>query len=361
MILVGAQLQADDGGFIALGDSDRYAGNGREEREGQAFAALWKFGNQSPVSSGENLTLDQEWLLAGNPPEAVGGTALVGFQAQDLGGYSVRRAKQGALLLFDAGQFGMPGASHHGHADTLAFEVHLPGTRFLVDPGGFSYVDFSARAYARSTAAHNTVRMDGRDSSQVTGEFNYGRSARAKNFGVTPVCGGYLFGGEHDGFAPEIHRRALLWIPGPPLRLLIFERLLGNQSHTMEVFHHGEEGWQCRLPAKDRVVWSKEPYRVVQVAWASQPITLTIAQGRVEPDRQGWISKKYGEYLKAPVVTCQCQGDLPVDIINVFVESDTEDIEIVIGGADGVLTIGAAEKFTWVWANDLPDISYTQG
>jgi hypothetical protein len=349
MSAVAAQLRADDGGFIALGDSDRVVGVCREEKESRAFALL---------VGKDNNNLELDWLLAGQEPDFMKEAAgEASDNHHDFGGYHLRRGASGGLLIFDAGPFGMPGASHHGHADSLAFEVHLPGTRFLIDPGGFSYVDFAARAFARSTAAHNTVRVDNRDSSQISGDFDYGRSAQARCLGIYAMHGGYLFCGEHDGYTPLVHRRALLWIPGPPLRLIVFDKVVGSGSHFIEAFHHADAGWKARVEDGNRVVWQKDHHSVVQAAWFSQAGKVQLVQGQIEPQRQGWVSKSYGEYLEAPVLICQCSGDLPITIVNAFAEMSGDPQRISFDASGTELTISPSEKFRWCWDGDIPEIS----
>jgi hypothetical protein len=350
MISVAGQLLAQEGGFIALGDSDRMAGSSREEREAQAFAQIGKtlagISTETPVPT----TPDQEWLLAGETVKALKLQNLHATQnSGDFGGYYLRREADGSLLIFDAGPFGLPGASHHGHADALSFEVHLPGTRFLVDPGGFSYVDHAAREFARSTAAHNTLRLDGLDSSAITGSFDFGKTAQARGLEVKATFGGYLFSGEHDGYSPVTHRRHLFWIPGPPLRLLVVDRVLGTGQHTIEVLHHGDADWQANILDEGRILWCKDQHRVVQMVWSSVPGETRIEARITDPSRQGWVSKAYGEYLPAPVSIHQCAGDLPVNIVTIFVETATADQDLYLDGITGVLAIGRDEHYRWKW------------
>ena len=65
-------------------------------------------------------------------------------------------------LLF-AGSFGLDPLYAHAHADALSFNLSYGGRQFLVDPGTYCYDWSEWRRYFRSTAAHNTVRIDGLD------------------------------------------------------------------------------------------------------------------------------------------------------------------------------------------------------
>src|SRR5207302_8965581 len=66
-------------------------------------------------------------------------------------------------MMIDAGPQGTS-RSGHGHADALSLRFSLDRRRFLVDPGTYCYIsDGKERAWFCGTAAHNTLRIDGRD------------------------------------------------------------------------------------------------------------------------------------------------------------------------------------------------------
>src|SRR5690606_4780416 len=69
----------------------------------------------------------------------------------------------------------------HAHADTLSFELSLFGQRVLVNSGTSCYGHGSERIRQRGTTAHNTVVVDGADSSEVWSGFRVARRARAIN------------------------------------------------------------------------------------------------------------------------------------------------------------------------------------
>ncbi len=84
-----------------------------------------------------------------------------------LGGYHVLRSdwhSAGAQhLVFDCGPLG---EGNHGHFDALSFELAANGRALIVDPGRYTYSealddDRNWRVHFRSTAAHNTVGVDG--------------------------------------------------------------------------------------------------------------------------------------------------------------------------------------------------------
>jgi uncharacterized heparinase superfamily protein len=83
-----------------------------------------------------------------------------------------------AVLLADVGQIGPDYLPGHAHADTLSFELSLLGRRVLVNGGTSTYMAGAERVRQRGTAAHNTVAVDGQDSSEVWSSFRVARRAR---------------------------------------------------------------------------------------------------------------------------------------------------------------------------------------
>jgi uncharacterized heparinase superfamily protein len=95
------------------------------------------------------------------------------------------------FLLFDAGPVGADHLPAHAHADLLTLEVSVGGRRLFVDSGTFDYEDSAMRQYCRSTAAHNTLEIDGQNQCDVWSRFRMGRRGWP----------GRLQFGETDGFA----------------------------------------------------------------------------------------------------------------------------------------------------------------
>ena len=86
-------------------------------------------------------------------------------------GYGVIRDRASAShLVFDCGPLGPDCQPGHGHCDVLSYELSLHGRRVVVDTGVSTYERNAVRRYERSTAAHNTIRIDGEDQAEVSGQ-----------------------------------------------------------------------------------------------------------------------------------------------------------------------------------------------
>jgi hypothetical protein len=160
-----------------------------------------------------------------------------------VGGYSViRSAGQGSELyvLLDHGPLGFAETAAHGHADALAVWLHIDGQPILSDFGTYRYfVDAGWRAWARGTAAHNTVEIDGRSQSEMTAQFNWGKRATARLLhhdlgGEKQSCSA-----SHDGYLGSLgikHERRVE-VDGGSL-VVIDDKIIGQGIHTIRLNFH---------------------------------------------------------------------------------------------------------------------------
>lgn len=84
----------------------------------------------------------------------------------------------GNKLIFDASPVGPEYNPGHAHADTLSFEFSIGNERVFVNSGISEYVEGHLRLSQRKTKAHNTLVVDGKDSSEVWGAFRVAKRAR---------------------------------------------------------------------------------------------------------------------------------------------------------------------------------------
>lgn len=148
----------------------------------------------------------------------------------------IRLENANAVVLFDAGSIGPEYQPGHAHADTLSFELSHRGQRLLVNSGISTYEPGPERQWQRGTAAHNTVRVDGCDQSEVWKAFRVAR--RARPFDVRTDHRSWAEAA-HDGYHrlkdPVTHRRRLQL---EAERLLITDNLEGRGVHDVELFFH---------------------------------------------------------------------------------------------------------------------------
>lgn len=79
-------------------------------------------------------------------------------------------------LIVDAGQSGPGYLPGHAHCDAMSFELFHQGKPVLVNCGTYAY-QCEEREFFRSTAAHNTVMVEGVEQSQCWGNFRMAKRA----------------------------------------------------------------------------------------------------------------------------------------------------------------------------------------
>ncbi len=107
--------------------------------------------------------------------------------------------------LIDVGNIGPDYIPGHAHSDTFSFEFYVDGKPVIVDTGISTYENNAKRHYERSTAAHNTVEINGEDQSRVWGAFRVAQRAKIVSLteDVNVLCA------THDGYSDQgiLHTR----------------------------------------------------------------------------------------------------------------------------------------------------------
>jgi uncharacterized heparinase superfamily protein len=145
----------------------------------------------------------------------------------------------GNKLIFDASPVGPDYIPAHAHADTLSFELSIGTQRVFVNSGTSEYGLSPERLYQRKTAAHNTVEVDGKDSSQVWSGFRVANRARilsrsAQYNGDNSIVLKAAHNGYKSLFSGCIHTRKLLL--GDRM-LSVIDSLVGSHGRATARFH----------------------------------------------------------------------------------------------------------------------------
>lgn len=208
-------------------------------------------------------------------------------------------------LVADAGPLGYQSIAAHGHADALAFTLSVAGMEFMVDPGTYAYhTQGQWRRYFRGTAAHNTLRVDGKDQSEQGGNFMWLRKAVAacSHWHTSPQED--VFEGWHDGYQrlddPVLHRRKITF-DKPARRVVIEDTLQMAGEHDIEIFFHCSE--LCRVdPIAEGYALSREGKTIVLRLPCQQGFTASVYYGSNAPI-SGWISRRFDEKQPAPTIS----------------------------------------------------------
>lgn len=210
-------------------------------------------------------------------------------------------------VFFDVGPLGPDEQPGHGHADTLAIECSFKGRRLVVDPGTFGYDADERRRYDRSTQAHNTVCVDGQDSSEVWHIFRVGRRARPWGVTVEFRDGGLRACASHDGYdhlpGKPRHRRTL-WLRDSHI-IRIDDRISGQARHDLRGGLLIEPAWEVQ-PVPGGWIVSAEGHRVA--------IRLQGPDGLERFVEKRWYHPDYSLELLATWIGWRWRGDLPCEV-----------------------------------------------
>jgi hypothetical protein len=151
------------------------------------------------------------------------------------GGVAVMAADD-VQLVIKAGPFG-EGSAGHSHSDVLSLTARAGSREILIDPGTFTYMaDPAARNRFRGSAAHNTVRIDGRDQAVPGGPFRW-------NHKPSVTVGEWTTSSARDyldatcAYAGFTHRRRIVFVK--PAKVIVLDTVDGPPGdHTLEQFWH---------------------------------------------------------------------------------------------------------------------------
>jgi uncharacterized heparinase superfamily protein len=239
-------------------------------------------------------------------------------------GYGVIRSKESeSAIIFDCGRIGPDYQPGHGHCDVLSYELSLQGQRVVVDGGVSTYEPGRERSFERSTAAHNTLRIDGEEQAETWASFRVGRRPRvgkiqSGNFGPFYFVGGEHYAYEHLGVTHErtiLHQAPDTWI--------VADFVSGHGVHLVESFLHFHPRIQVRQAVENMEIRRGMPLRRWTLRFAEQHYQLTIC-GQGESDLyMGWYAERFGERQPSQALRWTWKGSLPTGLIYTFTPAGT--------------------------------------
>lgn len=217
----------------------------------------------------------------------------------------------GRQVVVDVGPFG-EGSGGHSHSDTLSMVIREGREEILIDPGTYTYLaDPAWRNLFRGSAAHNTIRVDGRDQADPAGPFRWTNKPNVKLLSwsstdtedqVTAEC--------RQGAL--VHRRSVQYCK--PGRLVVVDVVEGPVGeHLVEQFWH---------PGETMTRVGESSFRI-----GPKVVLFTDPAAKVRM-QDGWRSTVLGEKTPAPVLCASLRRSLPVRLVSVV------DFEGAAAGTD---------------------------
>jgi hypothetical protein len=295
-----------------------------------ATRALWpKVGDEQAAAAAAAANRQARWWLGLHDVPPLARSPWTDAAAQALqprlfaeGGYALLGESFGTTaevkLLADAGPLGYLGIAAHGHADALSLTLSVRGLSLLVDPGTYVYSrDAAWRRWMCSTAAHNTMCIDGQSQAQQHGPFLWLAHPR-----VTLIDAGFgadrqRWHAEHDGYCrlrqPVTHRRSLMFVPEAGC-FEIDDTAIGSGTHEYSLHWHLHPACQVeRLGTGWRI---RREDVVIDLLLESGPGEWACIEGSLETPvprpGPGWFSPSFGVLERSLTLRLQhtCQGSM---------------------------------------------------
>jgi hypothetical protein len=299
---------ADEGIVYALAPRERF----EPFRELLAVGGRL-FGETHWQQRGSAHEATARWLCAdGDRMLTSAGPMPASPRAFPAGGYYIFGERLGEAdetrLVMDAGPLGFLSIAAHGHADCLSLLLSVAGKELLIDPGTYCYhTEREWRDYFRGTAAHNTVRIDGIDQSQIAGAFLWAEKAEARveSFETSPTRD--RLRARHDGYRrladPVIHVREVIY-DKVARSIDVIDEIQCAGPHRVERFWHFSE--DCTVELDGGVVARNDTVELTIEA-KDGDLAARVLRGTTAPIG-GWISRRFGH--KRPTSTVVYANDV---------------------------------------------------
>ncbi len=205
---------------------------------------------------------------------------------------------------FTCGQLGVKDQNCvHGNADALSLDISGYGETLLIDPGRYIY-EGPWRIWFKSTSAHNTITVDGQDSSELADEWMFKTWAESTLHRFASTEKFDYVDGSHNGFErledPVIHRRKVVFVK--PRFWLVIDELTARATHQVDQYWH--LGPEAKLQQDETLAVSatyKNGAGILVKPVLTDCLSLQQYEGSINPI-QGWVSYDYAVKVPAPAL-----------------------------------------------------------
>ncbi len=191
----------------------------------------------------------------------------------------------GDRLFVDCGELGPAYQPGHAHCDLLSFELDLAGAMVIVDSGTSDYADPQVRQHQRSTAAHNTLAINGRDQAELWSTYRVARRPVVR--GGAFERDALPFSGAYSPYHDQrlVHRRQ--FDSHGPGRYSFIDSVEGS-THRARGFLHFHPDLDARIEDR-RVVLDRRAGGPAVVIESDDWSELRLVRGALAPP-QGWYA-----------------------------------------------------------------------
>ncbi|MEW6125513.1 MAG: alginate lyase family protein [Acidobacteriota bacterium] len=224
--------------------------------------------------------------------------------------------RQDALyLISDCGDHGINGRGSHAHSDALSFELFAYGQTFLRDAGTYVYTASKRwRQQFRSTAYHNTARIDGREISEINVDQPFALGAN-----VLPKINEWQSNAEFDLLEAEHHAYLRLAEPVTHRRIITFNKIerywllddifTGRGNHLFEFFFNFDAGLKIHIQEPDRVIAESKSVALALIPLDRQSASDATPLAELKRTCR-WVSPSYRTRLPSSGIIYRLRADV---------------------------------------------------
>ncbi len=232
-------------------------------------------------------------------------------------GYA-RLQKADVVVIADVGSVGPSYQPGHAHASTLSFEMSQRCQRIFVDSGTSCYGTSSERLRQRKSASHNTVLVDGEDSSEVWSGHRVARRASVSGVRLDETGACCLLKAEHDGYSrlPGVTTLSRQWLLSEN-ELKLSDRISGSGVHQIEVAFHLHPDLRVEINESDIIVIKTLDGHILGCMTFAKDINIEILESTYHP--------QFGLSVSNNCITGRIKTSLPIEFTTNFMFSKRSD------------------------------------
>ncbi len=139
-------------------------------------------------------------------------------------------------IIFDTGDICPRYLPAHGHCDALSMELSWNNRPMMVNSGTYRYESGKWRDFFRSTSAHNTVSIAGKEQSQVWGRFRVAKRIRKiarKQFDYNNIK---FYAGTYISYTGDEHKRFIGYVEED--KIIVLDYIKSNSKENIKSFLH---------------------------------------------------------------------------------------------------------------------------
>lgn len=206
------------------------------------------------------------------------------------------------LFTGNAMPLGMGPLYAHGHLDVLSFTLSVDGRQIFIDPGTYLYHGGEKwRTYFRSTAAHNTVRINKKDYSEQTGDFMFGKPYFITENSLEKQEDKVVWKAGHDAYLKQSPfadiMREVSWDKNKK-EFFITDFIKQNGKIFVELFFHCHP--ECRVEIINKEIVIKRDNIEIKL-FSAISLNCEILYGSYNPV-SGWYSQGFNEITKTATI-----------------------------------------------------------